>query len=146
MPDISSDPEIVAAYDDVRKDKSATNWLIVKYAAATGDAMKLDSTGEGDIIEMAEHLGDDEAAYAYIRQKLGNDEYSERIKFVFVIWAGSQTKVMRRAKMSLHSGDVKKVIKQYAIEIQTADKKDLATDHVVLKLRKAMGANCHFSS
>ena len=53
---------------------------------------------------------------------------------------------MRRAKMSLHSGDVKKVIKQYAIEIQTADKKDLATDHVVLKLRKAMGANCHFSS
>lgn len=89
MPDISSDPEIVAAYDDVRKDKSATNWLIVKYAAATGDAMKLDSTGEGDIIEMAEHLGDDEAAYAYIRQKLGNDEYSERIKFVFVIWAGT---------------------------------------------------------
>jgi hypothetical protein len=68
---------------------------------------------------MTESLGDDEAAYAYVRSKflkqsggrimflsslegatsiqtadilvlvkLGNDEYSERVKFAFVVWQG----------------------------------------------------------
>ena len=83
-----SDPEIAQAYDDVRSDKSESTWLILKYESATSDNIKLDSTGTGDIAEMYEHLADDEAAYAYVRMKLGNDEYSERVKFVFVVWAG----------------------------------------------------------
>jgi hypothetical protein len=37
---------------------------------------------------MTESLADDEAAYAYVRMKLGNDEYSERVKFAFVVWQG----------------------------------------------------------
>jgi hypothetical protein len=50
--------------------------------------LKLACTGTGDISEMTESLADDEAAYAYVRMKLGNDEYSERVKFCFVVWAG----------------------------------------------------------
>lgn len=38
---------------------------------------------------MTESLADDEAAYAYVRMKLGNDEYSERVKFAFVVWQGT---------------------------------------------------------
>jgi hypothetical protein len=49
---------------------------------------------------------------------------------------------MRKAKMSFQSGQVKQVIRTYAVEIQTGDKKDLDADAVTLKLRKAMGANC----
>ncbi|KAG9186136.1 actin depolymerizing protein [Alternaria panax] len=139
--DILNDPEIAQAYEDVRSDKSETTWLILKYASATSDNLKLASTGSGDIAEMTESLGDDEAAYAYVRMKLGNDEYSERVKFAFVVWQGPQTKVMRKAKMSFQSGQVKQVIRTYAVEIQTGDKKDLEEEAVTLKLRKAMGAN-----
>lgn len=113
---------------------------------------------------MTESLGD-EAAYAYVRMRLGNDEYSERVKFAFVIWQGTSiaffssslqdvvlnvsyigpnTKVMRKAKMSFQSGQVKQVIRTYAVEIQTSDKKELEEEAVTLKLRKAMGANCKF--
>ena len=113
----------------------------MKYASATSDNLKLAGTGSGDIAEMTESLGDDEAAYAYVRMKLGNDEYSERVKFVFVVWAGPSTKIMRKAKMSFQSGQVKQVIRTYAVEIQTSDKKELEADHVTMKLRKAMGAN-----
>ena len=49
---------------------------------------------------------------------------------------------MRKAKMSFQSGQVKQVIRTYAVEIQTGDRKDLDADAVTLKLRKAMGANC----
>ncbi|KAK3207807.1 hypothetical protein GRF29_96g475357 [Pseudopithomyces chartarum] len=139
--DILSDADIAQAYEDVRSDKSETTWLVLKYASATSDSLKLDSTGTGDIAEMCETLGNDEAAYAYVRMKLGNDEYSERTKFCFVVWAGPQTKIMRKAKMSFQSGQVKQVIKTYAVEIQTGDKKELEAEVVTMKLRKAMGAN-----
>jgi hypothetical protein len=60
----------------------------LQYASASSDNLTLASTGSGDIAEMTGTLADDEAAYAYVRMKLGNDEYSERVKFVFVVWAG----------------------------------------------------------
>ena len=49
---------------------------------------------------------------------------------------------MRKAKMSFQSGQVKQVIRTYAVEIQTSDKKELEAEAVTLKLREAMGANC----
>lgn len=55
---------------------------------------------------------------------------------------GPSTKVMRKAKMSFQSGQVKQVIRTYAVEIQTSDKKELDASAVEMKLRKAMGANC----
>jgi hypothetical protein len=55
---------------------------------------------------------------------------------------GPNTKVMRKAKMSFQSGQVKQVIRTYAVEVQTGDKKDLEAETVEMKLRKAMGANC----
>ena len=55
---------------------------------------------------------------------------------------GPKTKIMRKAKMSFQSGQVKQVIRAYSVEIQTDSKKDLDAEAVTLKLRKAMGANC----
>lgn len=49
---------------------------------------------------------------------------------------------MRKAKMSFQSGQVKQVIRTYAVEVQTGDRKDLDAETVTMKLRKAMGANC----
>lgn len=86
--DLLSDQEIAEAYEAVRSDKSETTWLVLKYEDAKSDNLKLFKSGTGDIGEMTECLGDDEAAYGYVRVKLGNDEYSERTKFVFVVWIG----------------------------------------------------------
>jgi hypothetical protein len=51
---------------------------------------------------------------------------------------------MRRAKMTTQIGQVKQVLRSYAIEIQTDSKTDLKESEVTMKLRKAMGANCKF--
>ncbi|CAC9892549.1 unnamed protein product [Aureobasidium pullulans] len=110
-----SDPEIATAYEDVRSDKSATTWMVLKYISGTSDALKLDSTGEGEISEMVEHLG--------------------------MMRLRPNTRVMRRAKMTTQIGQVKQVLRSYAIEIQTDSKTDLKDSEVTMKLRKAMGAN-----
>lgn len=59
-------------------------------------------------------------------------------------YSGPRTKIMRKAKMSFQSGQVKQVIRTYAVEIQTSDKKELESEAVTMKLRKAMGANCEY--
>lgn len=100
LPGLDS-PEISQAYEDVRSDKSPLAWLILKYASPSSDTLVLDSTGEGGeggekvLEEVVSKLGDDEAAYAYLRVRIGNDEYSERVKFVFVVWAGKFGKISR---------------------------------------------------
>lgn len=52
-----------------------------------------------------------QAGYGYIRFTIGNDELSQRSKFVFVSWTGPGIKVMRKARLSVHIADVKKVLK-----------------------------------
>lgn len=44
--------------------------------------------------------------------------------------------------MSFQSGQVKQLIRTYAVEIQTSDLKELDAEAVTMKLRRAMGANC----
>lgn len=98
--EILSDPAIATAYEDVRSDKSETAWLILKYESPSKDNLVLACSGNGDVAEMCEQLGEDEGAYAYIRIKLGNDEYSERVKFVFVVWMGESAIRLYRSRQN----------------------------------------------
>ena len=62
----------------------------------------------------------------FLIQKYANDTESTREKFIFIVWIGSGVKVMRKAKLSVHSADVKKVLNQFSIEVPANSKEDLA--------------------
>jgi hypothetical protein len=134
-------PEIQEAYDKVRSDKDDTNWLLISYAAEKGDALTLTSTGSGGLKELAEHLDESQAQYAYTRVEYANDTESTRVKFVFIVWIGDNTKVMRKAKVSIQSGGVKKVLHHHHCTVDARDKRDLDEGDIVKKLRKAGGAD-----
>ncbi|RDW71788.1 hypothetical protein BP5796_07822 [Coleophoma crateriformis] len=137
----ANSPEILAAYDAVRSDKDETNWLIISYAAASGDALALTSTGTGGLPELAEKLDESQAQYAYVRVEYANDTESKRVKFALVIWIGEGTKVMRKAKVSIQSGEVKRVLNHHSIQIDAREKSDLDEAEIVKRLRKAGGAD-----
>ncbi|CAE6423408.1 unnamed protein product [Rhizoctonia solani] len=134
MADVTQ-PEIKAAYDDVRENKSDTNWLVIKYETARSDKLKLAATGTGGLEELrkSEHLGDAEVAYAYVRVSYANDKESKREKFILVTWIGND--------VSVHAADVKKVLNQYSIEVSARESDELAEDPIVIRLRKAGGAS-----
>lgn len=134
-------PEIAAAYDAVRSESDETNWLLLSYAAPTGEAMTLTATGSGGIDELKTHLQDDQAQFAYLRIEYANDSESTRVKFALVIWIGEYTKVMRKARVGFQSGEVKKVLRHYSVQIDVGDKADLDEKEVVIKCRKAGGAD-----
>ncbi|EKD19142.1 uncharacterized protein L3040_007253 [Drepanopeziza brunnea f. sp. 'multigermtubi'] len=134
-------PEIKTAYDDVRSDTSETNWLIISYASASGDKLILSETGTGGLPELQSKLDPSQAQYAYVRVEYANDTESKRVKFVLVIWIGEGTKVMRKARVSIESGAVKRVLGHHSIQVDARDKGDLDEGDIVVRLRKAGGAD-----
>ncbi|OJA17657.1 hypothetical protein AZE42_03015 [Rhizopogon vesiculosus] len=125
-----SDPKIDEAYQDVRSDKSDTNWLLLDY-----------ETGAGGLAELRDVLADSKASYAYVRVAFSNDKESQREKFILVVWIGPECKVMRKAKISVHAADVKQVLRVYSIEVAAREKDDLKEDPIIVRLRKAGGAS-----
>ena len=56
-------------------------------------------------------------------------------------WIGSGVKVMRKAKLGVHSGDVQQVLRAYSIAVPASTLDDLAEQPIVVRLRKAGGAS-----
>ncbi|GAA6061276.1 hypothetical protein JCM10212_004682 [Sporobolomyces blumeae] len=140
MADVSA-PEISQAYEDVRSDKSELNWLLLDYVSPREDKLTLTATGSGGLDELKTHLKEENASFAYVRVKYSNDKESFREKFIFVVWIGPSVKVMRKAKLSVHSADVKKVLSQFSIEVPANSIDDLQEEPIVVRLRKAGGAS-----
>ncbi|GAA5899246.1 hypothetical protein JCM6882_009294 [Rhodosporidiobolus microsporus] len=140
MADVS-DPQIATAYDDVRSDKSETNWLLLDYAGERSDKLTLTATGNGGLDELKSQLKEGNASFAYVRVKYSNDVESFREKFILVTWIGPGVKVMRKAKLSVHAADVKNVLRVYSIDVPASSLDDLAEAPIVVRLRKAGGAS-----
>jgi len=136
-----TDPSIDEAYQEVRNDKSDTNWLLLDYESDRSDKLKVTTTGTGGLSELKEALEDSKASYAYVRVSYSNDKESTREKFILVVWIGPNCKVMRKAKISVHSADVKSVLRVYSIEVAAREKDDVNEDPIVVRLRKAGGAS-----
>ncbi|KAL0941351.1 Coactosin [Colletotrichum truncatum] len=134
-------PEIAAAYDAVRSDKDETKWLLISYASGAGNNLTLTKTGTGGLTELASELDDSQVQYAYVRVEYANDAESKRVKFAFIIWIGENTKVMRKARVSIESSEVKNVLSHHSITVNASDKSDLDEDDIVKRLRKAGGAD-----
>ncbi|KAL4072493.1 hypothetical protein V8B97DRAFT_1917265 [Scleroderma yunnanense] len=144
MADVS-DSRLNEAYLDVRSDKSDTNWLLLDYEVRImsdrSDKLLVTKTGTGGLSELREALKDSNASYAYARIKYSNDKESQREKFILVVWIGSGCKIMRKAKISVHTANVKEVLRVYSIEVAAREKDDLEEDPIVVRLRKAGGAS-----
>jgi len=136
-----SDSSINEAYQDVRSDKSDTNWLLLNYVSDRSEKLVVKQTGTGGLSELKEALDDSVAAFAYARVQYSNDEQSQREKFVFVKWIGKGVKIMRKAKLSVQAADVKNVLSAFSIEITAEEKDQIDEQQIIVKLRKAGGAS-----
>ena len=57
------DPAILEAYNDVRDDNTATNWLVLQYESDKSDKLTLKSKGTGGLNEFVDNLQKDQAAF-----------------------------------------------------------------------------------
>ena len=90
---------------------------------------------------LASQLDDGQAQYAYVRVEYANDSESKRVKFVLIVWIGENTKVMRKARVSLESGEVKNVLSHHSVAVTSSDRAELKEADMIVRLRKAGGAD-----
>ncbi|KAJ3428443.1 coactosin [Anaeramoeba flamelloides] len=133
------DPAIEEAYNDVRDDNTETNWMACGYVGKTND-LEMIGSGSGGIDEMKSLFDPTLVIYGYLRVIAG-DEESKRPKFVFVVWVGENCGVMRRARVSVHKSDVKKVIKQFAVEWPGTELSEFEYEDIMKQVRKVGGAD-----
>ncbi|EQK98748.1 ADF-like domain-containing protein [Ophiocordyceps sinensis CO18] len=134
-------PDIAAAYEAVRSDKDAATWLLISYAPDS-NRLALSQTGTGaPLAELAAALDDTQVQYGYARVEYANDAESTRVKFALVVWIGEGTKVMRKARVSVESGDVKRALAHHSVALTASDRAEPDHDDVVARLRKAGGAD-----
>ncbi|KAI8882757.1 actin depolymerizing protein [Backusella circina FSU 941] len=136
-----SDPAIADTYEDVRNDKSETNWAFFDFADGKPDRLQVAGSGNGGLDEFTKQLKANVAGWGYLRMNMSNDEYSQRVKFVLVPWCGDEVGVMRKAKLSIQISEVKNILRNYHIEFPASHTHDLKEDEVMTKLRRAGGAN-----
>jgi len=136
-----TDSQIQEAYQDVRSDKTDTNWVLLDYETDRSDKLTVSQTGTGGLSELREVLQENRASFAYARVTYANDKESQREKFILIVWIGPQCKVMRKAKISVHAADVKTVLRVYSIEVAAEKKEDLNEEPIIKRLRKAGGAS-----
>ncbi|KAJ3329655.1 protein disulfide isomerase (PDI) protein [Blyttiomyces sp. JEL0837] len=134
-------PELDEAKKDKKKSGSKEELLLLEYAGEKSDTLKLAGKGSGGLTEFKSQLKEDQAAFGFVRVIVGNDELSQRAKFVFITWCGSQVKVMRKAKLSVHIASVKQVLKSFSVEISASALDDLIEKDVIALVKKSMGAN-----
>ena len=128
---------IFDAYEEVRKDDSETNWLVLNFNDE--NKIALESTGV-DFEEFREKFTDDVRLFGYLRI-ISGDELSKRSKFVFITWIGSGVSVLKKAKMSADKGSVKDVIRSFAVEELFTERSDVRESSIRTKVEKAGGAN-----
>lgn len=106
----------------------------------TENKLKLVASGDGDLSEMVDELGEGKVQYAFIRFKV-----SEGYKFVYVAWCGEGVTGMLRGNFANHATDFENFLTQnqlgFHVRINARSENDLQEVDIVKKINAAKGAN-----
>ena len=151
MADVS-DPALTEAYNDVRNDKTDTDWYQFRLLPFGTDCCRmvmgyegknrivLQGKGSGGLTAFVSNLQDDQCQYGYVRLVAGDTE-SKRAKFVLFSWCGPNVSILKKAGMSVHKASVKELCRDFGVEIHGDDREDFNEARVMDQVIKSMGAN-----
>ena len=104
--DLTSDDQIVHAWNSIRGRKSTTRWSLITYAdrgmsSSNTDLIHL-SSGNGGMTELITHLGESDVTYGVLLCRVGFVN-----KPMFITWVGPSVSSIYRGRVSMHKQGVK---------------------------------------
>ena len=139
-----SDPALGEAVIKVRSDASPETFCLFGYEGKSKIVLK--TCGTGSVYSALDALEDEAVSYGLLRITGTRDQESKTVKFVFVCYVGPSVGGMARGRVGAHKGDIKGLVGQSHVDIQTDDKTDLSEDSITTRLKKASGANYDLGS
>lgn len=134
-----SDPSILEAYQDVRNDKTNTNWTAISYKEGSNNTWTLVGSGEGGLEELKAIFSPSFKGFAYLRV-ISGDELSKRPKFVFMSFCGSEIKQIQRVKLTMHRADVLKIFEHSSISLDFRNVDEIDEADIMERVRMSGGA------
>ena len=138
--DFQNDSAIQQAWDDIRKDDSGVNWLLVGYDDNDAKKIKLTGSGSGGLAELKSNLDDNQVLYGVFKV-IGVDQDSRRTKLVFVTWIGSGLSPLKRARTSTHKSAFTQFFNGFHVEIYASTQDDLTEEDIISRLNASTGAH-----
>lgn len=138
----TSDPEIRSTWDEMTAENSEKNYLVLNFADKK--TLKISSSGTGGIEELRSKFDPDEVMFAILKVDaldVKKNVTSRRTKFIFLTWIGPNVSVLKKARVSIQSSDVKDAFPGLALQIDIYEQEDLDAIQVVKNLLKVGGAH-----
>ena len=124
-----SDPALADAVIKVRSDTSPETFCLFGYEGKSKIVLK--ECGTGSPYSAIDSMEDEVVSYALLRITGTRDQESKTVKFVWVVYVGPSVGGMARGRVGAHKGDIKAVVGQSHVDIQTDDKTDLTEEACV---------------
>jgi len=134
--------EIKDAIQDVRNDKTHTNWVLLTYQGENTNDVKLLGKGDGGINELISRLHDENVGYGLVRLVEKFDD-SDTVKFVFIHWVGEKIHRMLRARKGTHIGAIKETLAPYHTDVEAEKHSEISEEIVLRAVSKASGTAVH---
>ncbi|KAL2018960.1 hypothetical protein VTK56DRAFT_10254 [Thermocarpiscus australiensis] len=99
--------------------------------------LKVESTGEGELAELAEEFNEGRIQFAFVRVK---DPNTGLPKNVLIAWCGGGVPERTKGYFTSHTAAVSKVLHGYHVQITARSEADLAAEDIMQKVADASGA------
>lgn len=132
--------EIRAAVNDVKNDKTETNFLVLGYCPEKPGAIQLVAKGSGGLEELKKSLSPDFLGYGFYKI-IGGDEESKRPKFIQITYTGEKAPLVKKGKMGVHVGTIAQLFVYTHVQMQAVSLADLDEAAILQKVKTVGGAN-----
>ncbi|KAI9053867.1 hypothetical protein LZ554_002814 [Drepanopeziza brunnea f. sp. 'monogermtubi'] len=105
--------------------------------------LKVQSTGEGELIDLIEDLSEGRVQFAFVKVK---DPNTTLPKFVLIAWCGEGVPERTKGYFTSHLAAVSKILHGYHVQITARSDRDLTPESIVQKVSDASGAKYSHSS
>eukprot|EP00667_Euglena_gracilis_P021240 EG_transcript_23217 len=142
------DPRLSQEWENVRRDATATNWVLLGLrlggAKTAKTEVELVGRGEGGLRELIPHLDDTRVLFGGFRVTAIDDKtgvVSCRSKFVAIVWVGEKLGAMAKAKVTMQRADFAKIFHGAHLNLQVSDAAELTPEGIEAQLQANAGAH-----
>ncbi|XP_055316713.1 drebrin-like protein [Sitodiplosis mosellana] len=122
--------DIVNAWKDVVDAKTDTDWALFGYEGHS-NALKVVSTGNGGLIELADELNSGKILYGFLSI---TNEKNNLIKYLLINWQGEGAPTLRKGTCANHIRDISKILTGAHLTLNARTEDDIETDRILEKL------------
>ena len=105
--------------------------------------LKVQSTGEGELVDLIDEFSDGRIQYAYVKIK---DSNTGLAKNALIAWCGEGVPERTKGYFTSHTAAVAKLLHGYHVQITARSDRDLTPDSIIQKVADASGSKYSSSS